>query len=79
MTPFLFSCSFVDVFQKVVCEHEIGNIFCVCQDGDHMNYFAYITKDLDSAKHYCHVFNVRSTVSKYNSLSCLYINIIIMA
>lgn len=56
------------VFQKVICEHEIGNIFCACQDGDHMNYFAYITKDLESNKHYCHVFCVKSTVRIYTYL-----------
>ena len=58
-------------FQKVVCEHEIGNIFCACQDGDNLNYFAYITKDLESAKHYCHVFCVKSTV-RYKYYKMLY-------
>jgi len=39
---------FIDTRSKVViCEHELSNIFCVCQDADHMNYFAYITKDLN--------------------------------
>lgn len=47
--------------KKVICEHEIGNIFCACQDGDSLNYFAYITRDLESDKHYCHVFTVDST------------------
>ncbi|CAG5130279.1 unnamed protein product, partial [Candidula unifasciata] len=46
--------------KKVVCDHEIANIFCACQDGEHMNFFAYITKDREVGKHYCHVFSVRS-------------------
>jgi len=53
---------FIDANSKrVICEHEIGNIFCACQDGDDLNYFAYITKDLDTDRHYCHVFMVKST------------------
>ncbi|XP_064635654.1 ankyrin repeat and sterile alpha motif domain-containing protein 1B-like isoform X3 [Lineus longissimus] len=46
--------------KKVICEHEIGNIFCACQDSDHLNFFAYITKDLATGKHYCHVFSVKT-------------------
>nr|KAG5692404.1 hypothetical protein BaRGS_000688 [Batillaria attramentaria] len=46
--------------KKVICDHEIANIFCACQDGDHMNFFAYVTKDKETGKHYCHVFSVRS-------------------
>ena len=49
--------------QKVICDHEIANIFCACQDGDHMNFFAYVTKDKETSRHYCHVFSVRSRVS----------------
>ncbi|XP_013409625.1 ankyrin repeat and sterile alpha motif domain-containing protein 1B isoform X2 [Lingula anatina] len=47
--------------RKVICEHEVSNIFCACQDADNLNYFAYITKDLQAGKHYCHVFSVGST------------------
>lgn len=46
--------------KKVICDHEIGNIFCACQDAESMNFFAYITRDNQTGKHYCHVFNVRS-------------------
>ncbi|CAL1541469.1 unnamed protein product, partial [Lymnaea stagnalis] len=46
--------------KKVVCDHEIANIFCACQDGEHMNFFAYITKDRENGKNYCHVFSVRN-------------------
>ncbi|KAK7477301.1 hypothetical protein BaRGS_00031489, partial [Batillaria attramentaria] len=34
--------------KKVICDHEIANIFCACQDGDHMNFFAYVTKDKET-------------------------------
>ncbi|ELU05117.1 hypothetical protein CAPTEDRAFT_182619 [Capitella teleta] len=51
---------FIDAKDKhVICEHEINNIFCACQDGENLNFFAYITKD--HAQHYCHVFSVRNT------------------
>ena len=48
--------------QKVVSEHDIDNIFCACQDGDDLTVFAYITRDLKTEKHHCHVFRVDSTV-----------------
>jgi len=48
--------------QKVVSEHDIDNIFCACQDGDDLTVFAYITRDLMTEKHHCHVFRVESTV-----------------
>ncbi|XP_021352919.1 ankyrin repeat and sterile alpha motif domain-containing protein 1B-like isoform X3 [Mizuhopecten yessoensis] len=43
--------------ERVICDHEIGNIFCACQDADSMNFFAYITRDNEN--HYCHVFSVK--------------------
>ncbi|XP_064602362.1 ankyrin repeat and SAM domain-containing protein 1A-like isoform X2 [Liolophura sinensis] len=53
---------FIDAKTKrVVCEHEIGNIFCACQDPENLNFFAYITKDRETSKHYCHVFSVSRT------------------
>ncbi|KFM61761.1 Ankyrin repeat and sterile alpha motif domain-containing protein 1B, partial [Stegodyphus mimosarum] len=42
--------------KKLVCEHEIRNIHCACQDADDLNHFAYITKDHQTTNHYCHVF-----------------------
>lgn len=48
-------------FQQSICEHEIQNINCACQDSDDLRHFAYITKELDV--HYCHVFYVKSAVS----------------
>ncbi|XP_014668529.1 PREDICTED: ankyrin repeat and SAM domain-containing protein 1A-like isoform X2 [Priapulus caudatus] len=48
--------------RMVIAEHAIRNINCACQDADDLNYFAYITKDLDKAEqHYCHAFSVKST------------------
>ncbi|XP_045480701.1 ankyrin repeat and SAM domain-containing protein 1A-like isoform X2 [Harmonia axyridis] len=40
--------------QNVICEHEIRNVNCACQDTDDRTYFAYITKDEE--QFYCHVF-----------------------
>jgi hypothetical protein len=49
------------LLQNTICEHEIRNINCACQDSDHQCYFAYITKDGDSF--YCHVFQSATSVS----------------
>ncbi|KAH8388346.1 hypothetical protein KR093_004739 [Drosophila rubida] len=50
---------FIDAANKrVICEHEIQNINCACQDSEDLRHFAYITKELDM--HYCHVFLVPS-------------------
>lgn len=39
---------FVDaVTKRSVCEHEIRNIHCACQDADDLTHFAYITKEAD--------------------------------
>ncbi|XP_030370677.1 ankyrin repeat and sterile alpha motif domain-containing protein 1B [Scaptodrosophila lebanonensis] len=51
---------FIDMASKrSICEHEIQNINCACQDSEDLRHFAYITKEQDM--HYCHVFNVQST------------------
>ncbi|EDW43328.1 ankyrin repeat and SAM domain-containing protein 1A [Drosophila sechellia] len=51
---------FKDVSSKrTICEHEIQNINCACQDSEDLRHFAYITKEQDL--HYCHVFLVEST------------------
>ena len=55
----------------MICEHDIGNIFCACQDGDNMNYFAYITREMDTERNYCHVFCVSSTVSTVVVCMCV--------
>ncbi|XP_013778899.1 uncharacterized protein LOC106463417 isoform X2 [Limulus polyphemus] len=48
---------FIDVHTKQkVCEHEIRNIHCACQDAEDLNHFAYITKEHRTNFHYCHVF-----------------------
>ncbi|TMW46773.1 hypothetical protein DOY81_008147 [Sarcophaga bullata] len=50
---------FIDVNSKnTICEHEIQNINCACQDAEDLSHFAYITKENDV--HYCHVFHVES-------------------
>ncbi|XP_026736492.1 uncharacterized protein LOC113500038 isoform X3 [Trichoplusia ni] len=46
------------ITRELVCEHEIRNIHCACQDADDLTHFAYITKDHASRSHYCHVFRV---------------------
>lgn len=48
--------------QELVCEHEVRNIHCACQDSDDLTHFAYITKDHLSNSHFCHVFFVTSMV-----------------
>lgn len=48
--------------QQLVCEHEVRNIHCACQDSDDLTHFAYITKDHLSNSHFCHVFYVASMV-----------------
>lgn len=52
--------------QNVIAEHEIRNISCAAQDPEDLCTFAYITKDLQTGHHYCHVF---STVDVVGSLS----------
>ncbi|KAF4524671.1 hypothetical protein B566_EDAN009515 [Ephemera danica] len=53
---------FLDAATKeLVCEHEIRNIHCACQDADDLTHFAYITKDHSSKDHYCHVFCDQAT------------------
>ncbi|XP_024944118.1 uncharacterized protein LOC107271110 isoform X2 [Cephus cinctus] len=44
--------------KEPICEHEIRNIHCACQDADDLTHFAYITKDHASRTHFCHVFCV---------------------
>ncbi|XP_063706321.1 ankyrin repeat and sterile alpha motif domain-containing protein 1B [Culicoides brevitarsis] len=52
---------FIDIeSQGTICEHEIRNINCACQDAEDLSHFAYITKDSENNTHYCHVFNVDS-------------------
>ncbi|KAJ8968078.1 hypothetical protein NQ314_002478, partial [Rhamnusium bicolor] len=46
------------IAQKIICEHEIKNMNCVCQDNENQCYFAYISKDADTF--YCHVFQAVS-------------------
>lgn len=64
---------FVFPLQNIIAEHEIRNISCAAQDPEDLCTFAYITKDLQTSHHYCHVFStvdvVRMTfLSASNSL-----------
>ncbi|KAF5302340.1 hypothetical protein FQA39_LY10379 [Lamprigera yunnana] len=43
------------VTQELICEHEIKNVNCACQDTECLTYFAYITRDPNN--YYCHVFS----------------------
>lgn len=54
--PSLFS------MQNIIAEHEIRNISCAAQDPEDLCTFAYITKDLQTSHHYCHVFSTVDVV-----------------
>lgn len=58
----------IPVCQTIVAEHEIRNISCAAQDPDDLCTFAYITKDLKSGHHFCHVFSTVEVVSEVNVL-----------
>lgn len=54
---------FIDLDSNgLICEHNIKNIDCACQDAEDLSHFAYITKDFENNMYYCHVFNVESMV-----------------
>lgn len=69
--PFLFLS-----LQNIIAEHEIRNISCAAQDPEDLSTFAYITKDLKSSHHYCHVFTAFDVVSTDTVSVCLKANII---
>lgn len=48
--------------QNIIAEHEIRNISCAAQDPEDLCTFAYITKDLQTSHHYCHVFSTVDVV-----------------
>ncbi|XP_023785301.1 ankyrin repeat and sterile alpha motif domain-containing protein 1B-like [Cyanistes caeruleus] len=55
---------FIDATNKnIIAEHEIRNISCAAQDPEDLSTFAYITKDLKTNHHYCHVFTAFDVVS----------------
>ena len=49
----------------MVSYHDMRNISYITQDPEDRTVFAYIAKDAKTEKHYCHVFRVESTVSKF--------------
>lgn len=52
----------LSALQNVIAEHEIRNISCAAQDPEDLCTFAYITKDLQTSHHYCHVFSTVDVV-----------------
>ncbi|KAK9973785.1 hypothetical protein ABG768_024491 [Culter alburnus] len=63
---------FVDAATKaLVAEHEIQNISCAAQDPDDLCTFAYITKDLKSGYHFCHVFTTVEVTQTYEIILTL--------
>lgn len=54
--------------QNIIAEHEIRNISCAAQDPEDLCTFAYITKDLQTSHHYCHVFSTVDVVRKHSAL-----------
>lgn len=50
--------------QNIIAEHEIRNISCAAQDPEDLCTFAYITKDLQTSHHYCHVFSTVDVVGR---------------
>ncbi|XP_062420117.1 ankyrin repeat and SAM domain-containing protein 1A isoform X5 [Pungitius pungitius] len=63
---------FIDAATKtIVAEHEIRNISCAAQDPDDLCAFAYITKDLNSGHHFCHVFSTVEVTQTYEIILTL--------
>ncbi|XP_028431042.1 ankyrin repeat and SAM domain-containing protein 1A isoform X4 [Perca flavescens] len=63
---------FIDAATKtIVAEHEIRNISCAAQDPDDLFTFAYITKDLKSGHHFCHVFSCMEVTQTYEIILTL--------
>ncbi|XP_077428718.1 ankyrin repeat and sterile alpha motif domain containing 1Ab isoform X4 [Vanacampus margaritifer] len=63
---------FIDAATKtIVAEHEIRNISCAAQDPDDLCTFAYITKDLKSGHHFCHVFSTVEVTQTYEIILTL--------
>ncbi|KAM9482220.1 ankyrin repeat and SAM domain-containing protein 1A isoform 2-T2 [Clarias gariepinus] len=63
---------FIDAASKgIVAEHEIQNISCAAQDPDELRAFAYITKDLKSGHHFCHVFTTVEVTQTYEIILTL--------
>ncbi|KAG8451036.1 hypothetical protein GDO86_003351 [Hymenochirus boettgeri] len=57
--------------QNIIAEHEIRNISCAAQDPEDLCTFAYITKDLQTSHHYCHVFSTSDVNQAYEIILTL--------
>ncbi|XP_018581180.2 ankyrin repeat and SAM domain-containing protein 1A isoform X2 [Scleropages formosus] len=63
---------FIDSSTKnLIAEHEIRNISCAAQDPDDLCTFAYITKDLQTGHHFCHVFSTVDVNQTYEIILTL--------
>ncbi|KAL1021060.1 hypothetical protein UPYG_G00008170 [Umbra pygmaea] len=63
---------FIDAANKnIIAEHEIRNISCAAQDPEDLCTFAYITKDLQTNHHYCHVFSTVDVNQTYEIILTL--------
>ncbi|XP_068161846.1 ankyrin repeat and SAM domain-containing protein 1A [Antennarius striatus] len=63
---------FIDAANKnIIAEHEIRNISCAAQDPEDLRTFAYITKDLQTSHHYCHVFSTEDVNRTYEIILTL--------
>ncbi|XP_016079192.1 PREDICTED: ankyrin repeat and SAM domain-containing protein 1A isoform X3 [Miniopterus natalensis] len=63
---------FIDASNKnIIAEHEIRNISCAAQDPEDLCTFAYITKDLQTGHHYCHVFSTVDVTLTYEIILTL--------
>ncbi|KAL4622474.1 ankyrin repeat and SAM domain-containing protein 1A-like isoform X1 [Arapaima gigas] len=63
---------FIDASNKnLIAEHEIRNISCAAQDPDDLCTFAYITKDLQTGHHFCHVFTTVDVNQTYEIILTL--------
>ena len=73
----MFHLSYLTSVQNIIAEHEIRNISCAAQDPEDLCTFAYITKDLQTSHHYCHVFStvdvVRSLTEAKSKIYIIYI------
>lgn len=63
------------LLQNIIAEHEIRNISCAAQDPEDLCTFAYITKDLQTSHHYCHVFSTVDVVRTHFSELNLFVRV----
>jgi len=63
---------FIDFISKhEIAEHDISNISFASQHEEDLQTFAYITHDVTTGKHYCHVFRVSTLDTAYEIILTL--------